>query len=489
MARPPEIDDPVEAFRQANISAVGRIIERARQEADRNAARATRQNTSISRMSAGLLSKTVDAAMAHYGRTAKVRPSIRVTAPDTGGRPYHFGFTTVTKGQRASAKAGASKGSAKGAAAAASKGSAAAKSPKGKGAATKGGSRGRPTANTVEGAHQAYTERDAAVERDRMSIDSLDWAPAPTAAKDPGAARGASEDLEEDQRIAPARSPNQRATEPERDEAPDTAAKVPGPGTERGTSPEHQPDIGDENPQAERQTRQRTPARSAMDFVEAASRDRPGLAETQSEAAAQAYIEEPAKVARVRGTTSSFGTIGDTLEDRMAFWDLVNEHESSAGGRTQSRLVLELPHEADAFARHKIVRRFVQEFEEKGIPYWASIHEPTKNNDSRNFHAHVVFTDRPMAKMPHPDTGEDAWDFTVAVAHRDSTRHTRIRHPFRQNRDPEMRERSWVKKSRARFAEIVNDVMIEHKVGIRYDARSYKDMGLDVTPMAHVSRV
>jgi hypothetical protein len=111
----------------------------------------------------------------------------------------------------------------------------------------------------------------------------------------------------------------------------------------------------------------------------------------------------------------------------MEFLDLVHQHESAKGGRTQSRVVLELLHEATADDRHEIVRQYTDEFRRKGIPFWASIHAPTKDNDARNHHAHVVFTDRPMAKMRHPETGERVWDFTIAEKYKNQTRRTRVR--------------------------------------------------------------
>ena len=209
-----------------------------------------------------------------------------------------------------------------------------------------------------------------------------------------------------------------------------------------------------------------------------------------SEAAAQAYIEDPDKLPKLMGQRSSFGTIGDTLAERLAFWDLVHERESDNGGRTQTRMVVELPHEATPDERHEIVRQFTDELRLKGIPFWASIHAPTKDNDQRNHHAHIVCTDRPMKKVPHPDTGVPTWDFAIAVTKIKPVSRNRVTsYPYRQNRDPEMRERGYVKKSRARLAEVVNDVMSQSKSAVRYDPRSYRDMGLDVAPMRNVARV
>jgi hypothetical protein len=284
-----------------------------------------------------------------------------------------------------------------------------------------------------------------------------------------------------------------RAASPAKDAGSEReSAERPSTSAERGTDAEAHRSAGarDAHPAGSERQPRRDSTDSAMAWFEDARRDTPGLAPTSTESAAQAYVEDPRKVSRVRGRASSFGTIGDTLEERMAFWDLVNEHESSAGGRTQSRLVLELPHEATARMRHEIVRRYVSEFEDKGLPYWATIHEPTKRNDSRNYHAHVVFSDRPMAIMPHPETGKPVWDFTIEQQWRTRTSgNLRISHPYRQDRDPQLRERGWVKASRARFAGIVNDVMVENGMGVRYDPRSYKDMGLDVTPMVNVDRI
>lgn len=128
-------------------------------------------------------------------------------------------------------------------------------------------------------------------------------------------------------------------------------------------------------------------------------------------------------------------------------------------------------------------------FRRRGLPFWASIHAPTAANDSRNHHAHVVLADRPMRRMPHPDTGAMAWDLTIRDDYRTATRHTRVRYPHRQKRDPEMRDRRYVRASRERFAAVVNEVMAGSASGVRCDPRSYKDMGLDVAPMRNVARI
>ena len=447
MADESELDEPlIEFFKGSNIKAVQRVLARAQKKAG-----AAQKKAGAGKVSkkASLLGKAMNTAMSAYGRSTKNAPSIRKTAPDTGGRPYHFSYSTVAKNGGRSRSGGAGGGSdadgVPGAAAAGASGGGPAGAAKGKTAKAGGKSR---RANTAEAAHQIYTERDGAVDHEAPALDAAREAEAAEAL---GRERAAEAGLG-------------------RGDGAEQGADVPGAG---------EPDVG-ASPSGRRE--------QSRAFVEDAGRDA-GLQRTGTEAAAQAYIEDPDKVPALKGRQSSFGTIGETQTERLAFWDLVHERESDKGGRTQTRMVLELPHEATAAQRHEIVRLFTDDLRKKGIPFWASIHAPTKSNDQRNFHAHVVCTDRPMKLMPHPETGEMVWDFSIKVETVTKCRHKITSHPYRQNRDPEMRDRGYVKKARARLSEVVNQVMEGSGTAVRYDPRSYKDMGLDVEPMRNVTRI
>jgi hypothetical protein len=432
-----DIEPQIEIIEQVNIRTVHKMLERA----ERKAQTAGRHQVAATKHAAAgtsHLAKVLESAMAFHGRSAKNRPSIRLKAPDTGGRPYHFGFTTITKGTRQKTKGANGPTSQPGGQAGAGNK---------KHAASKPIRHGQHRASTQEGAHQLYTEREAAVEKGGLPLEEHSQE-----SGDPGP----------------------------------TAGPTPGGNGERKPEPQGPEHSEDRDTAAERSS----PLQRAQEWVQEEVASVPGLSERSSEVAAQIYIEDPAKMPRLTGRTTSFGTIGATTEERLEFWELVHEHESDKGGRTQSRLVLELPHEASAGERHEIVRRFTDEmFRKKGLPYWASIHEPTKGNDRRNHHAHVVFTDRPMQKMINPATGEEAWDFTIAETHKKKNWTKVTRHPYRQNRDPGMRDRSWIKRARARFSEITNEEMERGGKNVRYDPRSYKDMGLDVAPMKHVNRI
>ncbi|NBJ13700.1 MobA/MobL family protein [Microvirga arsenatis] len=262
---------------------------------------------------------------------------------------------------------------------------------------------------------------------------------------------------------------------------------------------------------------------------------------------------------------ASFGTIGDTLEERRAFWEKVNDVESDPrgdsitlaaahdrelwtrlydaqdeapkrmrdllkgmdrnkpqdlkltalptkdtlavykwatgiapemeidiepgrGGRVQNRIIAELPHELSGKERVRIVRDFTQVLADQGLPYWAVIHAPDKNNDRRNFHVHIVYYDRPAAKMvdPKDPNGGLKWDFEIVEKKRFANRHTREVRPFLQPKLREASEKSWVPQLRKKWEQVNNAVLEQAGVDKRYDGRTYKAMGIDVDPLKHI---
>ncbi|NHN86941.1 hypothetical protein GOB93_20520 [Acetobacter musti] len=215
--------------------------------------------------------------------------------------------------------------------------------------------------------------------------------------------------------------------------------------------------------------------------------------ESASPTLMQAYIEDAAKTATITanattGMTNSFGTIGATPEERAEFWRLTEE-AAPKNGRLQNRMTLELPHEASDESRFLIMREFAYEFEEAGVPYWVAIHKPTSGNDTRNYHAHVVYGPRPARKIINPASGNLEWDFSIVDNYISKCGHRRVCRPYKQTKPDWVYDINNVKKRRIRFAEIVNRVMKEEQSSVRYDPRSYEAMGLDVAPMRNVRRV
>ena len=164
------------------------------------------------------------------------------------------------------------------------------------------------------------------------------------------------------------------------------------------------------------------------------------------------------------------------------------EIEPGRGGRVQNRIIAELPFELDGRERVEIVRNFTNKLTEKGLPFWAVVHAPDQNNDERNFHAHIVYYDRPSSRMKDPRNpdGRDVWDFEIEEEKVFPNRHRRTVYPFRQKKLREANHRTWVPMLRKRWATACNEVM--ERVGVikRYDARSYEAMGIQLDPLEHI---
>ncbi|AOG04515.1 MobA/MobL family protein [Bosea sp. RAC05] len=221
----------------------------------------------------------------------------------------------------------------------------------------------------------------------------------------------------------------------------------------------------------------------------------------------QGYIEDAEKVEAAKAAQAgqapqplafTFGNIGDTKEERRAFWQLVEDHPERGNARLQSRVILELPVESTPAQRVKIVKEYVKGLEERGLRYHGALHAPTDKNDPRNYHAHIIYMARPAEKVDFAfdglDDGTDkpkakVWDFAAVTKIKDEFRVTRTRYFHRQTVDPETRSKKFIPNERKRLAEIVNAVMAEAGNPVRYDPRSYKAMGIEVEAMRSISRI
>ena len=209
----------------------------------------------------------------------------------------------------------------------------------------------------------------------------------------------------------------------------------------------------------------------------------------------QTYIENPRKLESGEQVLFSFGTIGDRFEDRVAFWEQLEQAEAHPSARVQHRLIVELPHEATPQARFDMVKDFCQRFADDGIPYWAALHAPGAKNDSRNFHAHIVYSERPAERIKDPATGELAWDFSVVKNWTDSSRHARTSRPYRQDKLRAYTNLGFIPTLRKEFQQVVNAILARDAVkdssgtAVSYDARSYAAMGVDVVPIQSINRI
>lgn len=191
-------------------------------------------------------------------------------------------------------------------------------------------------------------------------------------------------------------------------------------------------------------------------------------------------LEGEARAAEVMSDAQgeiSFGSIAgprDHAEIR-AFWTAVEAIER-ADGRTQCRMVLEMPHELPPARIREIAEGVVAPLAERGLPYHAVAHWPDveSGGDARNIHLHVPYHDRPAAR-----SAAGGWVFAP-------------------NKDREAQGAAWVAGLRDRFAVVVNRVIdAENRVRAargeppiekRYDPRPYAEVGVAKAPTRHLGK-
>jgi hypothetical protein len=175
------------------------------------------------------------------------------------------------------------------------------------------------------------------------------------------------------------------------------------------------------------------------------------------------------------------------------------------GGRTEYRLVFELPREFDREQRARALELLCRRFDEAGCMYVAVIHAPDPHNDQDNYHIHLDFYDRRCRRLDGSERDLEnvkpqfrpyiaaemkggrfreevrggAWDFTVKRTYQ-SNKKKKTHRPFgAANKSKPLRDREFVTKVREDFAEDVNAVARDAGMGELYDPRDYAAMGIN----------
>ena len=187
----------------------------------------------------------------------------------------------------------------------------------------------------------------------------------------------------------------------------------------------------------------------------------------------QRYIERESAPARTgEGAVYSRGTIGDSTEERAAFWNEVEGRERS-DGLVQCRIVAELPHELrdDPELQQQAMDEFMDTFAGRSLPAHGVIHRPDAERrpegggDIRNLHAHIVYHDRPCER-----TAPRAWEFAG-------------------RKDREARGPAWIRELRERWAGSCNSALEKVQTQTRFHAGSYADLGIEKIPQTHLGPI
>jgi len=141
------------------------------------------------------------------------------------------------------------------------------------------------------------------------------------------------------------------------------------------------------------------------------------------------------------------------MHDRAQLWNAVERAEKRKDAQLAREILLSLPHELTPAQRIELVQGFVRaEFVSEGMIADIAVHEPHRQGDMRNHHAHVMLTMRELA-------GDG---FGPKVRSWNSTEQLEV----------------W----REHWAQTVNAELERHGHDARVDHRSLADQGLDLEP-------
>ena len=155
----------------------------------------------------------------------------------------------------------------------------------------------------------------------------------------------------------------------------------------------------------------------------------------------------------------------ETFEEAAELWNVLEQVEQAdrANAKLQFRLIVNLPHEIADVDRRKIIAEFCDEnFARHGLPYVAAIHVPDVDGDERNYHAHIAFSNRPMAR-----TAEGEWEIAP-------------------QKRTDLAGKEYFFQLRRSYADALNRTMQTLKLQRRYTHLSYRARGLHQTPQQHL---
>lgn len=217
------------------------------------------------------------------------------------------------------------------------------------------------------------------------------------------------------------------------------------------------------------------------------------IAGLQTAMALSAKTKTPLKLEKIKGLSPEQGGRLLVWQESQPWYSPAKpliKYESGRGGRIQSRIVAELPHELSGEARARIVKDFTEELGAEGFMFTAVVHAPDKHNDARNYHLHLILHDRPAKFL----ADHEKWDFEVTgLGPQKHNGNARIIYPHRQHKIERAADRNvprgelkFIPSLRKRFVEISNAVLQAEQIEKRYDHRSYQDMGITKTPTVHL---
>lgn len=199
----------------------------------------------------------------------------------------------------------------------------------------------------------------------------------------------------------------------------------------------------------------------------------------------------PARGERIR-FTGIFAPPGapSWVYDRNRLWNAAEQAETRKDATLAREIVVALPHELTDQQRIWLVSDYVREaFVRRGLVADVAIHAPDRNSDSKNFHAHILITERTISGVGKPSekirAPESAGEFSPdrqgdAVP---------VDPGFAPKKDRSLYDKETLYGWRAQWSNLCNRHLARHNHAARIDHRTLAEQRIDREPTRHLGRV
>lgn len=156
--------------------------------------------------------------------------------------------------------------------------------------------------------------------------------------------------------------------------------------------------------------------------------------------------------------------------DRERVWNTAEKVEKRVDARTAREIIINLPYELDEINRTELVQEFTEYLAKNyNVAIDFAIHEPSKDGDQRNHHAHILMTTR-QATLGENNSLILGEKTNLELS---NTKLGKLGLPKTQDQIINLRER---------WATMANDYLEFSHIDDRIDHRSYAEQGIDKLP-------
>ena len=156
--------------------------------------------------------------------------------------------------------------------------------------------------------------------------------------------------------------------------------------------------------------------------------------------------------------------------DRQRVWNTAEKVEKRVDARTAREIIINLPYELDEINRTELVQEFTEYLAKNyNVAIDFAIHEPSKDGDQRNHHAHILMTTR-TATLGENNSLVLGEKTNLELS---NTKLGKLGLPKTQDQITAIRER---------WSTMANDYLEFSHIDERIDHRSYAEQGIDKLP-------